>query len=246
MREGGRGAKKVSTQWKKVSGVFPHNGNMFPKFFHTMEACFGHFSTQWKHVLRRFSMVWKNRGRIGLEEVGGACGGRESLGWTGSGRGSLGWKGAARRPPRQTATSPRRRRFAGRSPCRQPPPERFGRGEGGRRRGCPGAADRVFGGVEAELGVVDVGWARGKRNGSRTVEDWGGDSIPSGGQSAWYPALKTNRPWFCTCSRRFPLSLMSPKVVPSSISTQPTMALLGMNETLTSPIVSSTPPVFSR
>ncbi len=31
MREGGRG--KVSTQWKKVSRVFPHNGNLFRRGF---------------------------------------------------------------------------------------------------------------------------------------------------------------------------------------------------------------------
>ena len=33
--------------------MFPHNGKQFPGFFHTMEACFGHFSTQWKRVLPR-------------------------------------------------------------------------------------------------------------------------------------------------------------------------------------------------
>lgn len=64
---GGReGGGKVSTQWKKVSGVFPHNGNVFPELFHTMEAGFGHFSTQWKYISRGFSMVWKNGGRPGL------------------------------------------------------------------------------------------------------------------------------------------------------------------------------------
>ena len=47
--EGGRGVCKK----------FPHNGNVFPGFFHTMEACFGHFSTQWKPVSRGFSTVWK-------------------------------------------------------------------------------------------------------------------------------------------------------------------------------------------
>ena len=38
---------------KKAGGgekSFPHNGNQFRGFFHTMEACFGHFSTQWKRV----------------------------------------------------------------------------------------------------------------------------------------------------------------------------------------------------
>ena len=64
-----KGAEKVSTQWKAVSGGFPHNGSMFREIFHTMEACFGHFSTQWKHVSRGFSTVWKNGGRPGL--VGG-------------------------------------------------------------------------------------------------------------------------------------------------------------------------------
>ncbi len=44
----------------KVAGRFPHNGNVFRKIFHTMEAGFGHFSTQWKRVLPRFSTVWKN------------------------------------------------------------------------------------------------------------------------------------------------------------------------------------------
>jgi hypothetical protein len=29
-----------STQWKRVLGGFPHNGTMFPEFFHTMEAGF--------------------------------------------------------------------------------------------------------------------------------------------------------------------------------------------------------------
>ena len=33
---------------------FPHNGNMFPGFFHTMERCFAKFSTQWKHVSGTF------------------------------------------------------------------------------------------------------------------------------------------------------------------------------------------------
>ena len=33
------------------------------KGFHTMEACFGRFSTQWKDVSGRFSMVWKSGGR---------------------------------------------------------------------------------------------------------------------------------------------------------------------------------------
>ena len=54
-----KGAKMVSTQWKQVSGVFPHNGKVFREFFHTMEACFGMFSTQWKDVSRGFSTVWK-------------------------------------------------------------------------------------------------------------------------------------------------------------------------------------------
>jgi len=44
------GRKKVSTQWKHVSGGFPHNGKVFRRFFHTMEEGFGQFSTQWKHV----------------------------------------------------------------------------------------------------------------------------------------------------------------------------------------------------
>ena len=39
MREGGRGGG-VSTQWKRVSRNFPHNGSMFRALFHTMETCF--------------------------------------------------------------------------------------------------------------------------------------------------------------------------------------------------------------
>ena len=31
---------KFSTQWKHVSGTFPHNGSMFRALFHTMETCF--------------------------------------------------------------------------------------------------------------------------------------------------------------------------------------------------------------
>jgi hypothetical protein len=58
----GAGEGKVSTQWKAVSRGFPRNGNMFRGFFHTMEACFGHFSRQWKRVLRRVSTVWKMPG----------------------------------------------------------------------------------------------------------------------------------------------------------------------------------------
>jgi hypothetical protein len=49
--KGGRGREKVfhtmeegfagfSTQWKRVSENFPHNGSMFRGFFHTMETCF--------------------------------------------------------------------------------------------------------------------------------------------------------------------------------------------------------------
>jgi hypothetical protein len=76
MREGGRGAEKVSTQWKKVFGGFPHNGNMFRKIFHTMEAGFGHFSTQWNHVSRGFSMVWKSFPRCGKNRARPVLSGR--------------------------------------------------------------------------------------------------------------------------------------------------------------------------
>jgi hypothetical protein len=51
---------RVSTQWKRVLGTFPHNGNMFPEFFHTMEAGFEGFSIQWKPVLGKVSTVWKS------------------------------------------------------------------------------------------------------------------------------------------------------------------------------------------
>ena len=40
--EGSRkGRDGGSTQWKHVSGFFPHNGKVFREIFHTMEACFG-------------------------------------------------------------------------------------------------------------------------------------------------------------------------------------------------------------
>jgi hypothetical protein len=29
-----------STEWKRVSEIFPYNGNRFRALFHTMEACF--------------------------------------------------------------------------------------------------------------------------------------------------------------------------------------------------------------
>jgi hypothetical protein len=60
-KRGERGAKKFSTQWKAVSGVFPHNGNMFRKIFHTMEAGFGHFSTQWKRVFHAVENFIRDR-----------------------------------------------------------------------------------------------------------------------------------------------------------------------------------------
>jgi hypothetical protein len=56
------GGGEVFHTMEACFGGFPHNGNVFPAFSHTMEAGFGHFSTQWKYVSPDFSMVWKTEG----------------------------------------------------------------------------------------------------------------------------------------------------------------------------------------
>ena len=57
--------------------MFPHNGNKFPGFFHTMETCFRKFSTQWKHVLGTFphngNMFRGGFPRCGKVAAGPAC-----------------------------------------------------------------------------------------------------------------------------------------------------------------------------
>ena len=47
---------------------FPHNGKQFRGFFHTMEPCFGKFSTQWKHVSAHCHPIGFRNGGTGREK----------------------------------------------------------------------------------------------------------------------------------------------------------------------------------
>ena len=62
-----------STQWKRVSGFFSHNGSRFWALFHTMETCF----TGFFHGVEKFSMVWKTARAPG-EGISAVRRGRES------------------------------------------------------------------------------------------------------------------------------------------------------------------------